>query len=61
MCEVDSKRFSSLELTEILLSKYNILIKNCDTKVGLKGKNMIRIAIRNSNDNDMLIDILKKL
>lgn len=61
MCEVDSKRFSSLELTEILLSKYNILIKNCDTKVGLKGKNMIRIAIRNSNDNDILIDILKKL
>lgn len=61
MCEVDIKKFTSHELTEILLNKYNILVKDCDTKNGLAGKNMIRIAVRNTKDNNTLIDALKKL
>lgn len=60
MCEVKYK-YTSHELTELLLQNFNILIKDCDTKNGLKGKNMIRIAVRNKADNDALIAALKQL
>ena len=61
MCEIDNTRYTSHELTEMLLSKFNILIKDCDTKNGLKGKNMVRIAVRSSQDNDTLVFALKSL
>ncbi|MCF0178873.1 MAG: aminotransferase class I/II-fold pyridoxal phosphate-dependent enzyme [Bacteroidales bacterium] len=60
MCEVIGK-FTSHELTETLLNRFNILIKDCDTKYGLQGKNMIRIAVRNTKDNDALVDALMTL
>lgn len=60
MCEVKDK-FTSHELTELLLQKFNILIKDCDTKNSLKGKNMIRIAVRDQHDNDALVAALKEL
>ena len=49
---------SSYELTKVLLSKHNILIKDLYKKTG--GKNYIRIAVRNSEDNDRLLDALAK-
>ncbi|MCQ2242943.1 MAG: aminotransferase class I/II-fold pyridoxal phosphate-dependent enzyme [Bacteroidaceae bacterium] len=61
MCEVDKSRFTSHELTELLLNRFNILIKDCDTKNGLKGKNMIRIAVRDQKDNDTLIMALSAI
>lgn len=61
MCEIDNTKFTSHELTEMLLSKFNILIKDCDTKNGLQGKNMVRIAVRSSQDNDTLVFALKSL
>ena len=60
MCQV-TDRFTSHELTETLLSRFNILIKDCDSKTGLEGKNMIRVAIRNKDDNNALIEALKTL
>lgn len=60
LCEVKSK-FSSKELTEILLCKYNILIKDCGTKKGFKDCNYIRIAVRDKDDNNELIEALKGL
>lgn len=60
LCEVTGK-YTSLELTEILLNRYDILIKDCNNKTALQGKNFIRIAIRNSHDNDVLINALKQL
>jgi len=60
LCEV-TKKFSSTELAKILLTKYNILIKDCQTKNGLQNKNYVRIAIRNKKDNDRLIEVLKCL
>lgn len=60
LCEVVG-RYSANELTELLLNRYNILIKDCNNKTGLKGKNYIRIAIRNSDDNDKLIKALQAL
>lgn len=60
LCEVKSQ-FTSRELTEILLNRYDILIKDCNNKTALQGKNYIRIAIRNSQDNDTLIKALNQL
>lgn len=56
-----SGRYSSGELASILLSKFNILVKDCDHKAGLEGKNFIRIAIRNTKDNNMLLQALRSL
>ena len=60
LCEVTS-RYSSHELTELLLNRHDILIKDCNSKSGLEGKNYVRIAIRGPRDNDQLIDALKVL
>ena len=60
LCQVTSQ-FTSRQLTEVLLNDYNILIKDCETKTGLEGKNFIRIAIRNKEDNDRLVDALRSL
>lgn len=60
LCQV-TDHFTSRQLTEMLLNDYNILIKDCDTKTGLSGKNFVRIAIRDKKDNDKLIDALKSL
>ncbi|WP_287678272.1 aminotransferase class I/II-fold pyridoxal phosphate-dependent enzyme [Bacteroides sp.] len=60
LCEVINK-YSSKELTEILLNKYNILIKDCGTKSAFENGNYIRIAVRDTNDNNRLIEVLKEL
>lgn len=60
LCEL-TDRFTANELTEKLLNRHNILIKDCNNKTGLQGKNYIRIAIRNSEDNDKLIKALQTL
>jgi histidinol-phosphate/aromatic aminotransferase/cobyric acid decarboxylase-like protein/choline kinase len=60
LCEIIDT-YSSSELAKILLLKYNILIKDCNAKKSLEKKNYVRVAIRNSNDNDMLINALKSL
>ena len=57
LCQV-TKHYTSRQLTERLLNDHNILIKDCDTKTGLEGKNFVRIAIRDKKDNDRLVDAL---
>ena len=56
-----TSRFTSKQLTQKLLNEYNILIKDCDNKDGLKGKNYIRIAIRTKEDNNRLVAALKSI
>lgn len=60
LCEVFDK-YSSSSLTELLLRRFNILIKDCGTKSALTGKSMIRIAVRSKEDNDRLLNILSNL
>ena len=50
--------FSSKELTSIMLSKYNILIKDLSSKTS--DRQLIRVAIRNTEDNDYLLECLNK-
>ena len=61
LCHVEPSFISSTDLTERLLSLYNIFIKDCDTKSGLEGKNYIRIAVRDKTDNDRLLEALGKI
>lgn len=60
LCEVKDK-YTSTELTRILLEKADILIKDCSTKSAFNGRNYIRIAIRDRKDNSKLVETLKKL
>jgi histidinol-phosphate/aromatic aminotransferase/cobyric acid decarboxylase-like protein/GTP:adenosylcobinamide-phosphate guanylyltransferase len=54
-------KYTSAELTKLLLARYNIMIKDCDSKNGLKGRNFIRISVRSQEDNDQLIAALHEL
>lgn len=60
LCEVKNK-YTSTELTRVLLEKADILIKDCSTKSAFNGRNFIRIAIRDRKDNSKLVETLKKL
>ena len=60
LCEVIEK-YSSSELTGLLLSKYNILIKDCGTKKAFSEGEYIRVAIRSTEDNNYLVHALKSL
>lgn len=60
LCEI-TDRYTSKSLTETLLKDYNILIKDCGSKKGFEKINYIRIAVRDKNDNNKLIEVLKRL
>lgn len=60
LCEVTGK-YTSRELTETLLSKFNVLIKDCGSKKAIVGKNYVRISVRGAEDNDFLVKALKEL
>jgi histidinol-phosphate/aromatic aminotransferase/cobyric acid decarboxylase-like protein len=50
---------SAPELSERLLEKYEILVKDLTGKTGIPDDSFIRIAIRDENDNNKLIDCFK--
>lgn len=52
---------TSDDLAKILLQKYNILIKSCNSKHGLENRNYIRIAVRSKEENNILIAALKEV
>lgn len=58
LCEIRAN-VSSRELAEMLLDE-NILIKDLSSKKGFEGKNYVRLAVRDKNDNNILIEALKK-
>lgn len=44
-----------------MLKEFNILMRDCSNKVGFDGKQYMRIAVRDSNDNNKLIEALERL
>lgn len=58
LCEVTSG-ITSRELAENLLED-NILIKDLSTKSGFRGRNYIRLAVRNEQDNQKLLEALRR-
>ena len=59
-CKVTGK-YTSHELARVLLSRFNIMIKDCNTKTGLEQRNFVRISVRDASDNDRLVDALSQL
>jgi histidinol-phosphate/aromatic aminotransferase/cobyric acid decarboxylase-like protein/GTP:adenosylcobinamide-phosphate guanylyltransferase len=61
MCELVGDKFTSHDLAVQLLSKFNILIKDCSGKSAFDGGEYIRIAVRDRKDNHYLVESLKAL
>ena len=59
LCKV--KSLTSKELTKKLLQKDNIFIKDCQGKMGFEQANYVRIAVRNKQDNDYILQALKNI
>jgi len=57
LCEVTAK-FTATELVHRLLEDM-VLISNCSLKKNMKGRNLIRIAVKSKEDNQKLVEILK--
>ena len=49
------------ELVLIMLMKYNILTRDCSDKSGFDGKQYMRIAVRNHEDNARLIEAFRQI
>ena len=58
MCEILGD-IGSRKLAEILLNDYNLIIKDLSNKKGCGGKSYIRLAVRDENDNDILVEAMK--
>lgn len=54
-------KFTAEELVQQLLANYDIMVKDCSHEEPLRGKNYIRISVRNTDNNDRLIKALKEL
>ena len=61
LCEITGD-ISSADLTLSLLTRHDILIKDCSSKKGFpKDRQFIRIAIRDRKDNHLLAEALRKI
>ncbi len=60
LCEV-IQPYTSKGITAELLDKHNLFIKDCSHKDGFDGRQYVRIAVRNSEDDNKLIECLKHL
>ena len=60
LCEV-LPPFTSHGLVASLLKRHNILLKDCSTKRAFNGRNYVRIAIRNRQDNERLVTALASI
>ena len=60
LCKITGK-ISSEKLAIKLLDEYNIFIKDLSSKKGFENGQYIRLAVRNTEDNDKLIAALKEI
>ena len=59
LCEITDGSITATQLAVALLAKHDILIKDCSTKAAFRGRNFIRLAVRNREDNHRLVEALK--
>ena len=57
MCRIKSG-ISSTELANVMLNKYNILIKDLSRKGGIDGGNYIRLSVKNEEENAVMLKAL---
>lgn len=60
MCMLKGK-MTAKELANILVKKYNIMIKDLSTKDGVEGMKFIRVAVKSEDENRELIKAVKEV
>lgn len=60
MCEL-SDELDSKQISLMLLKDYNILIKNLSGKKGFKGNKFIRLAVKDADNNKILLSAIKEV
>jgi histidinol-phosphate/aromatic aminotransferase/cobyric acid decarboxylase-like protein len=60
MCEI-TDGCTAAQIAELLLNRYNILVKDLSKKPGMNHRELIRIAVRTDEDNKRLADALKHI
>ena len=60
LCEILPPRTAN-EVVLFMLKRHNVLTRDCSNKPGLDGKQYMRIAVRNHEDNTRLIEGLREL
>jgi len=60
LCQI-TPPLTAKDLTFYLLNEFDILIKDCSSKMGFENKEYVRIAVRSAEDNDRLLEALKNI
>ena len=60
LCEV-LPPYTANEIVLTMLRRFNILTRDCSSKVGFDGRQYMRIAVRDHRDNSRLVDALKQI
>ncbi len=60
MCHIEN-RVTSTELADILLNRYNVLIKNLASKEGLNKGNYVRLSVKSDEENDYIVNALMEI
>lgn len=60
LCEI-LPPFTANQLVLTMLRRFNILTRDCSSKIGLVGKQYLRISIRDHKDNSKLLDAFKQI
>ena len=58
LCEYNGK-LNVTELTEKLLENHNCLVKNLVRKTPFEGKNFMRLAVIEPQNNDLLVEAIR--
>ena len=59
LCEVLTP-YTAKEVVLYILKHHKILTRDCSTKIGFNDKQYLRIAVRNTEDNNRLVEALKQ-
>ncbi len=60
LCEL-TNGMSSGQLADILLNRYNILIKDLSTKAGFSGKSYVRLSVKTDEENAYILKALEEV
>lgn len=60
MCHIENS-VTSTELADILLNRYNVLIKNLTSKEGLNKGNYVRLSVKSDEENDYIVNALMEI